>query len=130
MALTLPALLQLANFPKETIDYLKDNIDYVTEDEKLKYANMAWYLLSKKYFALLSVYNRNILDEVKKGKRVFNKNDFEEVKAKLIHDLVGKLEITGSEVSMEEIRQQLETFKTKPMTQDKSVSPPPPPKQE
>lgn len=125
MSISLPALLKLASFPQQEIEKLKDNIDYVTEDEKLKLSSSAWYFISQKYFMMLELERVRILDEVKKGIRKYNPNDFEEVKAKLISELVQKLQTTKTQESIQEVRQQLEKYKSKPLVSDHSSPTPP-----
>jgi len=48
----------------------------------------------------------------REGKRKYNKNDFEEIKARLIHEIIEKLEITNEQTLIDEVRQKLEKFKT------------------
>jgi len=119
MAIALPALLKLANFPKDQVDQLMKDIDFVTEEEKIKLADTAWFLLSQKYFLRLNFEQARVLDEVKQGKRKYNPNDFEEIKARLIHEFTHKLEAAENQESIEEVKKQLEKFKTKPFSQDK-----------
>lgn len=111
MNIPLPALLKLANFPAEKINTVVDNIDYVTEEEKIKLANLAWYFIAQQYFALLNLQLRHLQEEIKTGKRKYNVNDFEEIKAKLIHDYAKNLESVGTDEAIEVIKKQLEQFK-------------------
>lgn|SRR3989338_5696826 len=112
MAISLRALMKLAGYPEEKISKLHENLDYLTEGEKLKLADQAWYFISQNYFLNLNFEKMRILEEVKSGKRNPNPNDLEEVKARLVHELVNKLRSTETETSITEVRQQLEKFKT------------------
>ncbi len=108
MAILLPSLLKLAN------------IDYVTEEEKYKLVNLAWETIARQYFLRLSLERRKILDEVKKGKRTYNPNDFTELEARLTHEFAQKLESAENQNSLEEVKQNLEKYKSQPLTQDKA----------
>ncbi|MBI2617665.1 hypothetical protein HYW55_06030 [Candidatus Gottesmanbacteria bacterium] len=123
MTVNFVALLKLANFPKEKIEALMKNIDYVTEDEKFRLSNLAWYFISNKYFLRLSLEERKVLQEVKEGKRVYNPSDLEEIKARLTHELAQSLQAADTQQSMEDIRKQLEMHKTKPLPVDSSPLP-------
>ncbi|MBM3283073.1 hypothetical protein FJY90_02355 [Candidatus Gottesmanbacteria bacterium] len=120
MAITFPALLKAANFPKEKVDELMKNIDFVPEDEKLKLSNLAWYFISRRYFLILGLEKNKLLGEVEQGKRKYNPNDIKEIEAKLTHELVEKLEAAASRESIEEVKKELERYKTQPMSQDKT----------
>ena len=111
MAISFPALLKLANFSQDKIDQLMENIDYVSEEDKIKLSDTAWSFISTKYYANLALEKIRIIDEVKQGKRKYNPNDIEEIKARLIHELIQKLQTAQTESSITEVRQQLEKFK-------------------
>ena len=83
----------------------------------------AWSFITEKYHAQLALEKIHILDEVKQGKRKYNANDIEEVKAKFIHELIQKLQAAETDTSIEEVRQQLEKFKPESAKTDKPVSP-------
>ena len=123
MAISLPVLLKVANFPGEQIKQLMENIDYVSEADKLELSQKAWSFITEKYHAQLALEKIHILDEVKQGKRKYNANDIEEVKAKFIHELIQKLQAAETDTSIEEVRQQLEKFKPESAKTDKPVSP-------
>lgn len=108
MAIKLKTLLKLANFPEKEVDELMVKEEYLKAEEKFKLANTAWFLISQQYFAMLNFEKAQILEEIKHGKRKFNPNDFEEIKARLIHELVQKLEASESKESIEEVRKELE----------------------
>ena len=113
MPISLTALLKLANFPQDRIDKIKENIDYVSDEDKLKLSDVAWKTIFEKYFAQLSLERIHILDEIKEGKRKYNANDFEEIKARLIHELLQKLQASETDTSIEEVRKHLEKFSNK-----------------
>lgn len=113
MAISLQALLKVANFPQEQIKQLMENIEYVSEADKLELSQKAWSNIAEKYNLQLATEKISIIDEVKQGKRKYNPNDIEEVKARLIHELVHKLEETESQESIEEVRKSLEKFTDK-----------------
>lgn len=113
MAITLQALLKLGNFSQDSINKLMENIDYVSEDDKLKLSEKAWSNISERYNTQLALEKIHIFDEVKTGKRKYNPNDIEEVKTRLIHELVHKLEETESKESLEEVRKSLEKYQAK-----------------
>lgn len=124
MAISFPALLKLANFPKGQVDQLMENIDYVSDTDKLKLSDTAWSFISAKYYVQLALERIHLLDDIKQGKKKYNPNDFEEIKTRLIVDLVHKLQTVESQDSIEEVRKQLEKYKTQPFSQDKTTSPP------
>lgn len=110
MAISFPALLKLANFPPDKVDKLMKNIQYLNEGEKLKLANDAWYFITQKYLLSLSNEKAQILEEVKQGKRKYNANDIEEVKTKLVRELVHELSESELSESLEEVRKTLEKY--------------------
>lgn len=124
MAISLPALLKYANFPPSEVDALMKDINLVTEEEKLDLVHTAWFLITQKYYARLDIERLNILEEVKHGKRTYNPNDIEEVKTKLLHELTHNLQASDTKESIEEVRQELEKYKTKPFVQDPSTTTP------
>ncbi|KKS97902.1 MAG: hypothetical protein UV73_C0004G0044 [Candidatus Gottesmanbacteria bacterium GW2011_GWA2_43_14] len=106
-------MLKVANFPGEQIKQLMENIDYVSEGDKLELSQKAWSFITEKYHAQLALEKIHILDEVKAGKRKYNANDIEEVKTRLIHELMQKLSETESKESLDEVRKSLEVYSVK-----------------
>lgn len=121
MAITLKSLLNIAPFPPEQKKVLLENMDNLTEEEKLNLSKAAWEALSIIYFGKLKVGLQKIHEEVIYEKRKQNPNDYQELEAKLIHEFAQKLELAESSESILEVRKKLEEFKSKPLTQDKSI---------
>ncbi len=121
MAISIKQLIQIAPFPEDRRKALIENLDRMTEDQKYRIINVAWYALAQIYFAKLEVERQKLMDEVVHDERKFNPNDIEEIEAKLLHEFVQKLQTAESQESIEEVKQQLEKYKTQPMPQDKTV---------
>lgn len=119
--ITLKQLIKIAPFPDDRRKALLENLDKMNEDQKYRISNVAWHALAQMYFARLKAENDLIRDEVIHDQRKFNLNDFEEIKAKLTHEFAQKLQAAESQESVDEVKQQLEKYKTQPMPQDKTV---------
>lgn len=120
MAITLKSLIQLAPFPDKEREMLLAKYDHLTEDDKYNLANKIWEILSLQYFSKLDYEKEKILLEIQAGKRQYNPNDFEEAKARLTHELSQKLDEVGSQSTIDEVKEQIEKYKTKSLPQDKS----------
>lgn len=112
MAISFPALLKLANFSQDKIEQLMGNIDYVSEADKIKLSDTAWSFITTKYYAQIALEEIQILDEVKQGKRKYDPNDLQEVKAKALHELIQKLNVAQDEQAIGDVKKQLEKYKT------------------
>lgn len=110
MTISFPVLLKVGNFSQDKIDQLMENIDYVSEEDKIKLSDIAWQNIATRYYANYAVYEIQYLDEIKQGKRKYNANDFEEVKAKLLHELLEKFQLANTESSISEVRKRLDQF--------------------
>ena len=118
MSVSLKTLLQVAPFPEEERNELLSRYDELNDDDKFELSNAAWRALSIQYYSKLKYEHELLVLQIQEGKRKFNPNDFEEAKAKLLHEFAHKLEAAESEESITEVRKQLEQFKTKPLVQD------------
>ncbi len=112
MQIPLKSLLKVANFPAQDVDNLLAKEDYLAENEKHALKEKAWQNISIKYISMLNFHHSQLYKEIAEGIRVFNQNDFEEVKTKLIHELLQKLQTTSTEESIAEVRKQLEKHTT------------------
>ncbi|KKS46864.1 hypothetical protein A3J20_06495 [Candidatus Gottesmanbacteria bacterium RIFCSPLOWO2_02_FULL_42_29] len=112
MQISLKSLLLAANYPEEEVGLLLSKEEFLTDEEKFKLTETAWYLISQKYISMQNLHNTQVWREIGEGKRKYNKNDFEEIKARLIHEIIEKLEITNEQTLIDEVRQKLEKFKT------------------
>lgn len=112
MAISLGNLLKLANFPEKQVDDLLAKEKLLTEEEKFELASEAWFVLSQKYYGRLNFEKQEILNEVKQGMRTYNANDFEEIQARLTHEFANKLEAAETQESIDDVRKQLEKFKS------------------
>ena len=128
MNISLKTLIQIAPFPEKDREMLLKRYDELNEDDKYKLSNAAWRALSIQYFTRLQSETNIILYQIQEGKRKYNQNDFEEIKARLIHELTQKLELAQSQESVEEVKKELEKYKTQPLPNDMSTSTPPPQK--
>ncbi len=108
MAITLKSLLMAAPIPEEVKKQAMDQIDTLTPEQKLELSNIAWFGLSQTYNNELQYQLDTMLAEVREGKRTFNPNDFNEVKAKLQQELAQKLNAAETQEDIEEVRTQLE----------------------
>lgn len=113
MAISIKQLIQIAPFPEDRKKALLENLDKMTEDQKYRIVNVAWYALAQIYFAKLAAERQKLMDEVIHEERKFNPNDFEEIEAKLLHDFLQKLETAKSQEAIEEVKRKLERFKPK-----------------
>lgn len=128
MAVNLKILLQVAPFPTGQREEIVRRIDELSDDQILRLSNAAWTALSAKYFARLKYETDSLLLEIQDGKKQFNQNDFTEIESKLTHEFAQKLQAAESQESISEIRQQLEKYKSKPLSSDHSSPTPPPQK--
>lgn len=111
MAITLKSLLIAAPFPEETRQKLLPIVDDLSQEHKMRLSKAAWLGLSQMFNAQLMDKVDKLLLEVKDGRRVYNVNDFTEVKAKLINEYAKKLESAETQEDIEEVRTQLEKIK-------------------
>lgn len=124
MAVTLKTLILVSPFTPDDRQKMLVNIDYLDEDKKSQIADVCWKILAAEYFTKLKFMIDNVLGEVADGKRPYNKNDITEVQAKLTHEFAQKLQSADTEEQISEVKKQLETYKTKPLIQDKVTSSP------
>lgn len=128
MDISLKTLLNIAPFPAEKRDKILAIYDGLTEDQKIRLSDAAWIGISTQYFSRLKYEFDKLNLEVSEGKREYRPNDFEEVRARLTHEFAQKLQAAETQESIEEVKQQLEKYKTQPMPQDQTVGTPPPQK--
>lgn len=121
MSVTLKTLLNVAPFPPEKRDKILAIFDQLTEDQRLRLSDAAWTGISAQYFSKLKYEFDKLNLEVTQDKRQYNENDFEEARAKLIREFVDRLQLEETQESIEEVKQQLEKYKTQPMPQDKTA---------
>jgi len=121
MAITFKQLILVAPFPEDRKKALIENIGKMTEDQKYRLTSVAWKTLAQIYFAQLKAEQNKIMDEVIYKDRKINVNDMEEIEAKLLHEFAQKLEAAENQESIEEVKKELEKYKTQPLTQDKST---------
>lgn len=110
MTIALRLLLKMANFPLEEVDNLLSKEEFLTNEEKFELVESAWYLISQKYYSTLNFEKMQIYKEIEEGKRKYNPNDFEELKARLTYEISQKLEAAENDQSMEEVRKNLEQY--------------------
>lgn len=122
MFVTLKTLLHAAPFPQEEREALLKQYDQLSDEQKMRLSNAAWTALSAMYFGKLKYETDKLLLEIQDGKRKFNQNDFVEVETRLTHEFATKLKAAETQESLEEVRKNLEKFKSLPMAQDKSDS--------
>lgn len=125
MNISLKTLIKVAPFPQKDREMLFKRYDELNEDDKYKISNAVWRALSIQYFTRLQSETNLILYQIQEGKRSYNPNDFEEIKARLIHELTQKLELAQNQESVEEVKKELEKYKTQPLPNDQSTSSPP-----
>src|SRR4030042_4339691 len=113
MAFNIKQLIQTAPFPDDKKKALIENLNKMTEDQKYRIVNTAWYTLAQIHFAKLEAERQKIMDEVVHEERKFNPRDLEEIEKRLIEEFAYKLETAKTQETLEEIRQQLEKYKTK-----------------
>ena|SRR3989338_2178759 len=110
MAVNLKMLINVAPFPEEQKKALIENIEKMSEDQKYRLSNAAWFALAQMFYGRLNAGRQKIMNEVVLGERQANANDYQELEAKLIHEFAQKLEMVESEESISEVRKQLEKF--------------------
>jgi hypothetical protein len=125
MAVSLKTLLHAAPFPEAEREALLNQYDQLSDEQKLRLSNAAWTALSAMYFGRLKYETDKLLLEIQDGKRKFDKNEFVEIETKLTHEFAQKLQAAETQESLEEVRKNLEQFKSLPMAHDKSAPPPP-----
>ncbi len=119
MAITLKNLIQIAPFPEDQRKVLLSNFDKISEDEKYELSAAAWEGLGVMFAGRLEVGKQQIMDEAIKNKKNVNQNDFTELEARIVNDFAQKLQSAETEEQIAEVKKQLETYKTKPLIQDK-----------
>lgn len=112
MAITLANLINIAPFPEDQKKQLIEKIDLMTDQDKFDITNAAWAGLAVQYFGRLKAEHQRIMDEAIENKRKFNPNDLLEAEARITYEFACKLDSAESENSIEEVRKQLEKFKT------------------
>ena len=125
MAVTLEILIKAAPFPEDHKTKLLENFNKLTEDQKYRLSQTAWYALAKWYYEKMKIGRELIFEEVANGERKLNPNDFQELEAKLTYEFAQKLQSAETEEQIAEVKQQIENFKTQPLPVDKTTSPPP-----
>ncbi len=108
MSITIKSLIAAGPFSDDKKKLLLEKFDTFSEDQKLRLGHAAWTGIAMKYYAHLK-YELHL--EVAEGKRDYNPNDFEEVRAKLLHELAQKLQSAESKEQIDEVRKKLEEFK-------------------
>ncbi|OGG26425.1 hypothetical protein A2960_06115 [Candidatus Gottesmanbacteria bacterium RIFCSPLOWO2_01_FULL_39_12b] len=122
MAINLKTLIHVSPFSDIDREKMLSKIDSLNEDQKIHISEVCWKLLSFKYYTQLQFMIDEYLDEVQTGQKKYNLNDVTEIEARCIHDYAQKLQVAETEGSIEEVRTQLEKFKTHSLPQDKTVS--------
>lgn len=112
MNISLKTLIQITPFPKESREMLLKRYDELNDDDKFELSNFCWQALSIQYYSLLKTEKELLLLEIQSGKRKYNPNDFQEIKAKLTYELAQKLQHAQSNEQIEDVRKQLEKYKT------------------
>ena len=112
MAVTFINLIKIAPFPDDQKKLLIEKIDLMTDQDKFEITNAAWQGLAVQYFGKLKAEHQRITEEAILNKRPFNTNDYSEAEAKITFEFDKKLEAAESEQSIQEVKQELEKFKT------------------
>ena len=105
-------LLKVAPFNAETRAKLDLNMSSLSEDQKFKLTQIAWSMLAALYQAKLNKEFELELLDVREGKKQYDENIREKIEGKLLHELAQKLELSGTEEEIEEVKKSIEQFKT------------------
>ena len=125
MAVKLKNLITVAPVPEEQKNALLKNIDKLSDEDRYQLATAAWAALAIQFFGRLEAGKQLIMNETIEGSRQMNQNDFGELEANLLHEFTQKLEMADTQESIEEVKKQLEVYKTKPLATDINNSSPP-----
>lgn len=112
MTVTLKTLLNVAPFPESQREELLNLYNQISEEQKMRLSIAAWTAISQLFFSKLKNGTDKLLLEIQEGKRKYNINDFKEIEARLLHEFAQKLKNAQDQVSIEDVKQQLEKFKT------------------
>jgi DNA-binding transcriptional regulator YbjK len=122
MSVTLKTLLFVAPFPKDKREELLKVYDQLTEEQIDRLTTAAWLVITEQFNTHLEIEQKKIMMEVEAGTRKFNQSDFEEADAKLMHELSQKFEQAGEKIELDDVREEIAKYQTKPLKQDKTIN--------
>lgn len=112
MNITPKVLISVAPFSDEKKKQLLEKFDTFTQDQKDRLTHASWTGIAMLYHIRLKYEFDKLRLAIAEGKKPFNQNDFEEIEAGLIHDLAQRLQSAESQEQIEDVRKQLEKYKT------------------
>lgn len=114
MAISIKQLIFAAPFSEEKRRALLENLDKLNDDQKFKLVSITWSLLAQMYFAKLKAEYDRMQEEMIYEEKSYTANDFEEAKAKILHEFIQRFENAKSKEEIAEVRKQLERFSPQP----------------
>lgn len=114
--ISLEQLIQIASFPEETKRELVEKLETLSPDKRFELIQMCWALISADYQNKLSFERQKATLEMAKGEKTYSKEDFQEMEDKLFLELTNKLELTGNQEELEEVREKLKSQMPNPLS--------------
>ena len=113
--ITVKQLIQVAPFPEESKKQLLEKADSFSPEKQFEVLETCWELISADYQNRLSSEIEKATLEMANGEKTYSQEDFAKMESDLFLELTNKLNASGDQEQMEEIRKQLDSaIKTQP----------------
>lgn len=110
--MNLTDVIKLTPFKDTVKARLIKETESMDEDQKYRLTMICWKAIAENYDLNLAKETDGILDEVYQGKRKYNKNDFQEAKARQDYKFSEKVEKVKTEENLAKVEKQIDSLKT------------------
>lgn len=107
--ITTKQLIEIAPFPEDVRKQLLERVDTFSPDKKFEVEETCWALISANYQNELRFKLQRAAFEMAKGEKTYSKDDFDKMENDLLLELANKLNASGNQEQIEEIKKQLKS---------------------
>lgn len=102
------SLILSAPLKEETKNELFQSFETLDKEKQIAIVNLCWSLISSEFQTKLSLERQKMMLEMASQEKTYSTEDFDKVEDNMLKKLLQKLEATGNEEKIEEVRKQLE----------------------
>ena len=107
--ITAKQLIQVAPFPEDVKKQLLDKTDSFSKEKQFEVMETCWALISADYQNRLRSELEKATLEMAKGEKTYSKEDFKKMEDDLFLELTSRLDASGNQEQIDEIKKQLES---------------------
>ena len=107
--ITAKQLIQVAPFPEDVKKQLIDKADSFSKEKQFEVMETCWALISADYQNKLRFQMQKATLEMAKGEKTYSQEDFSKMEDDLFLELTNRLDVSGNQEQIDEIKKQLES---------------------